>query len=63
MSRRKRVLVICPYPEGVAPGQRLKYEQYFSYFREHGYELVISSFITRSFWGVIYQPEIGRAHV
>lgn len=53
--RPKRILVICPHPEGVAPGQRLKYEQYFSYFREHGYEVVVSPFMTRPFWNIVYR--------
>lgn len=51
----KRVLVVCPYPEGVAPGQRLKYEQYFEYLRAHGYELTVSPFMTRRFWDVVYR--------
>ena len=24
----KKILILCPYPEGKAAGQRLKYEQY-----------------------------------
>jgi L-malate glycosyltransferase len=53
--RRMRILVICPHPEGVAPGQRLKYEQYFDYFRENGYDITVSSFMTRRFWNIVYR--------
>jgi L-malate glycosyltransferase len=52
---KKKVLVICPYPENVAPSQRLKFEQYYPAFREAGYEIKVSSFISYSFWGIIYK--------
>jgi len=29
---KKNILIVCPYPENTAPGQRLKYEQYLEYF-------------------------------
>ena len=53
---RKRILLICPNPEDEAPGQRLKYEQYFGYLRANGYEITVSPFITMAFWRVIYKP-------
>ena len=28
-TQSKRILIICPFPEGQAAGQRLKYEQFF----------------------------------
>lgn len=52
----KRILVLCPYPEGVAAGQRLKYEQYFGDWRVHGYEVVTSPFIDRPTWEILYKP-------
>lgn len=51
----KKLLIICPYPEGVAPSQRLKYEQYFDAFRENGWEIRVEPFISDSFWKVIYK--------
>lgn len=51
----KKILILCPYPEDVAPSQRLKFEQYYPFFREAGYELVISPFISHSFWKIIYK--------
>lgn len=51
----KRLLIICPYPEGFAPSQRLKYEQYFDEFRKDGWEITIHSFIHLPFWKVIYK--------
>ncbi len=56
MKRKKRILIISPHPEGVAPGQRLKYEQYFPFFREAGYEVVVSPFMSDRFWNIVYKP-------
>jgi glycosyltransferase involved in cell wall biosynthesis len=52
----KRILVVCPYPENEAPGQRLKYEQYFEYFRSNGYEIHVSPFIEPAFYKILYTP-------
>lgn len=52
---KKKILVICPYPEHVAPSQRLKYEQYFDYFRENGYEITVSPFMNLKFWNIVYK--------
>ena len=51
----KKLLIICPYPLNVAPSQRLKFEQYYPYFRSEGYEIEISSFISIKFWKIIYK--------
>lgn len=47
--------MICPFPEGVAAGQRLKYEQYFESWRANGYEIVISSFMDEAMWSIVYK--------
>lgn len=52
---KKRILVICPHPVNVAPGQRLKYEQYFDYFRENGYAITVSPFMSKRFWDIVYK--------
>ena len=49
--KRKKILVICPHPVGYAPGQRLKYEQYFDTFREAGYDIIPSGERLRSDFG------------
>ena len=53
---KKRILLLCPHPEGVAPGQRLKYEQYFPHWEANGFEIVVSPFMTRRFWNIVYKP-------
>ena len=52
----KRLLVICPHPENVAPSQRLKYEQYFDHWRTNGYEVAVSPFMTPRFQSIVYHP-------
>lgn len=61
--RKKRILVLCPYPEDKAPSQRLKFEQYYSHFREAGYEVKTSPFVSLAFWKIIYKKGnlIGKA--
>ena len=53
----KRILILCPFPEGEAAGQRLKYEQYFSSWKNDGYNIDISSFSDQSLWKVLYKEK------
>jgi glycosyltransferase involved in cell wall biosynthesis len=48
------MLVICPYPEGKAAGQRLKYEQYFDDWRRLGYRIDVSPFLDEAGWDKAY---------
>ena len=52
--KRKRILIICPYPKGWAAGQRLKYEQYISYWEKNSFEVTISSFFDLDTWRILY---------
>ena len=52
---RKRILIVCPSPAGFAPGQRLKYEQYFENWRENDYDITIKPFVSNSFQKIIYK--------
>jgi len=50
------MLVICPFPVGVAAGQRLKYEQYFPDWRSAGLEVHISPYMDLAMWEILYEP-------
>jgi glycosyltransferase involved in cell wall biosynthesis len=50
------MLVICPFPVGVAAGQRLKYEQYFDDWRAHGWEIIVSPYMDMATWNAAYRP-------
>lgn len=54
MQKKRKIFVICPFPQGVAAGQRLKYEQYFEHWRENGLEITVSSFMDMAMWKVVY---------
>lgn len=54
-NNKKKILIICPHPVGYAPGQRLKYEQYFDIFRENGYKITVSPFMSASFQKIVYK--------
>ncbi|MFZ9388915.1 MAG: hypothetical protein ACO25B_13670, partial [Chitinophagaceae bacterium] len=49
------VLFVVPYPEHVAPSQRLKFEQYYSHFREAGIRVTHRSFLSLACWKVVYR--------
>jgi glycosyltransferase involved in cell wall biosynthesis len=48
------MLVLCPFPQGEAAGQRLKYEQYFDNWREFGFDIEVSSFMDEDMWKIAY---------
>jgi len=52
---KHRMLVVCPFPQGVAAGQRLKYEQYFADWRARGFDIEVSSFMDPALWRVAYE--------
>jgi glycosyltransferase involved in cell wall biosynthesis len=54
MEKRKKMLVICPHPENIAPGQRLKYEQYFADWRKNGFDVEVSSFFSKRMQDILY---------
>ncbi|HEY0031392.1 MAG TPA: glycosyltransferase family 4 protein [Bacteroidia bacterium] len=51
----KKILFLSPYPVNKAPSQRLKYEQYYPFFEQEGYEITTSSFVDDAFWKIIYK--------
>ena len=61
MSSAKKILVICPHPEGYVPGQRLKYEQYFNHWRNNGYDVTVKPFFSEAVQKVLYKK--GYFHV
>ena len=51
-----RVLFIATYPEDTAPGQRYRFEQYFSAIRRTGGEVKFSAFYTQRAYRVMHAP-------
>jgi len=53
--RRRRLLVLCPYPYDVAAGQRLKFEQYYDDWRVAGWDVDVAPFMDPSLWRILYE--------
>ena len=51
----KRILFICPYPRGGAPGQRFRYEHFFSYLEEQNIPFDIAPFLDEKTNKILYQ--------
>jgi glycosyltransferase involved in cell wall biosynthesis len=49
------MLVLCPFPIGVAAAQRLKFEQYYDDWRAMGWEVVPAPFMDMDLWAVAYE--------
>lgn len=54
--KRAQMLVLCPYPLGVAAGQRLKFEQYYSDWQAFGIDVEPSPFMDLELWRILYTP-------
>lgn len=54
-KKNKKILIICPFPEGVAAGQRLKYEQYISDWESNNYNVEISPFMNLQMWKIVHK--------
>ncbi|HEX5237459.1 MAG TPA: glycosyltransferase [Sphingomicrobium sp.] len=46
--------MLCPYPIGVAAGQRLKFEQYYDDWRRHGWDVEVSPYMDLALWSVAF---------
>lgn len=51
------MLVLCPFPIGVAAAQRLKFEQYYDDWRAAGWEVTPAPFMDMALWKVLYQRD------
>jgi len=49
------MLVMCPFPLGVAAAQRLKFEQYYDDWRAAGWSIDAAPFMDRELWRVAYE--------
>ncbi|KAA9332279.1 glycosyltransferase family 4 protein [Hymenobacter busanensis] len=51
-----KILFLTPYPQGEAPSQRFRFEQYLPALRERGIEYAERSFLDLPTWRVLYKP-------
>ena len=56
MRQTKSILIVCPYPLRVAPGQRFRFEQYLGQLAANGYCVRIEAFLSTTAMAVVYRP-------
>lgn len=54
-SKRNAILIICPYPECIAPGQRFRFEQYLPALAAAQYSIKIAPFLDAATMRVLYK--------
>jgi len=52
-----RILFVVPYPTGVAPSQRFRFEQYFNLLTQHHIDFEIQSFWNIAAWNILYSED------
>lgn len=55
MVKSKRILVMCPYPLGVAPSQRFRFEQYLDALRANHFVVAVRPFLSLSTMQILYK--------
>ncbi|WP_224998093.1 glycosyltransferase [Cesiribacter sp. SM1] len=53
------ILFVVPYPEGEAPSQRFRFEQYFDILKEEGHRYTVASFLDLETWRILYKSGNG----
>jgi len=51
-----RILFIVPYPQGKAPSQRFRFEQYLDLLTADGHRWHLAPFISDETWAILYKP-------
>lgn len=54
-AAERRMLVLCPFPVGVAAAQRLKFEQYYDDWRSHGWRVDVAPYMDVKLWRVLFE--------
>jgi glycosyltransferase involved in cell wall biosynthesis len=50
------ILFLVPYPQGEAPSQRFRFEQYFDKLEEEGIAYTVLPFLDEQTWHILYKP-------
>lgn len=51
-----KILFLFPYPSGTAASQRFRFEQYFEFLEQCGFEYDCKPFLSDSTWKILYLP-------
>lgn len=50
----RKIVIFNPYPQGEAPSQRFRYEQYLNILQGQGFKITLFSFYNQSTWKKLY---------
>ena len=53
MDRKKKILFLSPYPNGIGPSQRFRFEQYFPVLSEN-YDIIQKTFWNKKSWDILF---------
>jgi glycosyltransferase involved in cell wall biosynthesis len=53
-GQHKKIFFLVPYPFGIAPGQRFRYEQYLDALKEKGFTIELHSFLSDRTYTILY---------
>ena len=53
--KKKKIAVVCPHQIDIAPGQRLKYEQYFKDWENNNWDITVLPFNDTKLQAIIYK--------
>lgn len=53
-KNNRTILLLCPYPKGVAPSQRFRFEQYLGALEQHHFTVDFRPFLTDRAWRMLY---------
>ena len=51
----KKIFILAPYPNGEAPSQRFRFEQYIAHLELEGYTIEYCPFLSEKTWKILYQ--------
>jgi glycosyltransferase involved in cell wall biosynthesis len=54
-NSKKTILFITPYPQGKAPSQRFRFEQYFEILSQNNYQFDTAPFYSDEVWAILYK--------
>ena len=55
MTQNSKVLILCPYPLGISPSQRFRFEQYLVVLREGGVHIDVQPFLDMGTMRILYK--------
>jgi len=53
-EKKSKIIFLVPYPLGIAPGQRFRYEQYINYLKDQEFDIRIFSFLSEKTNRILY---------